>query len=99
MHHNNTNFDSEFNGGNPTQNDQMAFIDYEGDGLWMFGIATHNYEIQDFAISEIIDRDGDLNKLVKRAVMDWGVDPYELWVSPCGREIALLALNGKKIGD
>ena len=28
MHYNNTTFDSEFNGSNPTQNDQMAFIDY-----------------------------------------------------------------------
>ena len=99
MHYNNTNPDSEFNSGYNTQNDQMAFIDYEGDGLWMFGIATPNYEIQDFDIADIIDRDSDLNKLVKRAVMDWGVDPYELWVSPCGREIALLALNGKKIGE
>lgn len=82
-----------------TKNDQMAFIDYEGDGLWMFGIATPDYETQDFSIAEVIDRDSDLNKLVKRAVREWGANPHELWVSPCGREIALLALNGKNIGD
>jgi hypothetical protein len=36
---------------------------------------------------------------VKRAVLDWGVDPTELLVSSCAREIAMLALKGKKIGD
>jgi hypothetical protein len=98
MHYNNYNSDSDYSGSNDTQNDQIPFVDYEGDGLWAFGIlelgADNIPEVR-----ETIDRDSDLNKLVKRAVIDWGVDPTELLVSSCAREIALLALNGKKIGD
>jgi hypothetical protein len=104
MHYDNYNSDdineynSQYNSGFEASTDQVAFVDYEGDGLWAFGIlemdATGKPQIR-----ETIDRDSDLNKLVKRAVMDWGVDPTELLVSSCGREIALLALKGKKIGE
>ena len=74
-------------------------MDYEGDGLWAFGIIGYNADTDSVEIRETLDRDSDLNKLVKRAVLDWGVDPRELLVSSCGREIALLALHGKKIGE
>jgi hypothetical protein len=98
MHYDNYNsYDSNSSGYN-TQNDQVAFIDYEGDGLWAFGILEMGADnIPE--VRETIDRDSDLNKLVKRAVLDWGVDPTELLVSSCAREIAMLALKGKKIGD
>lgn len=80
-----------------TETDQIPFIDYEGMGLWIFGI-HHGASVKpEFETSEIVDRDSDLNKLVGRAVRDWGVDPRELWVSPCAREIAVLALTGMKI--
>jgi hypothetical protein len=97
MHYNNTNsYDSD---NTPSATDQCPFVDYEGNGLWAFGILGYNEDTDAVEIRETIDRDSCLNKLVQRAVLDWGVDPYELWVSPCGREVALLALNGKKIGD
>lgn len=80
-----------------TETDQIAFIDYEGMGLWIFGIHHGGSVKPEFETSEIVDRDSDLTKLVGRAVRDWGVDPRELWVSPCAREIAVLALTGMKI--
>ena len=98
MHYDNYNsYDSNSSGYN-TQNDQVPFVDYEGDGLWAFGILEMGADnIPE--VRETIDRDSDINKLVKRAVLDWGVDPTELLVSSCAREIALMALKGKKIGD
>jgi len=81
-----------------TGSDQIAFIDYEGMGLWIFGIHHGGAEEKpQIETSEIIDRDSDLGILVTRAIYDWGVDPRELWVSPCAREIAVLALTGMKI--
>ena len=99
MHYDNYNSDeNEYNASFGTSTDQIPFVDYEGDGLWAFGILQMDSEGLP-QIRETIDRDSDLNKLVKRAVWDWGVDPHELLVSSCGREIALLALKGKKIGE
>jgi hypothetical protein len=98
MHYNNYNSDSDYNSGYDTQNDQVAFIDYEGNGLWAFGILEMGADnIPE--VRETIDRDSNINTLVKRAIMDWGVDPTELMISPCAREIATMALRDKKIGD
>ena len=104
MHYDNYNSDdtneynSQYNSGFEASTDQVAFIDYEGNGLWAFGIlemgADNTPEVR-----ETIDRDSNINNLVKRAIMDWGVDPTELMVSPCAREIATMALRDKKIGD
>lgn len=98
MHYNHDNsYDSDYS--SPFATDQAPFVDYEGDGLWAFGIMGYNPDTNSVEIRETLDRDSCLNKLVKRAVVDWGVDPRDLLVSSCGREIALLALNGKKIGE
>jgi len=98
MHYNNYNSDSDYNSGYDTQNDQVAFIDYEGNGLWAFGILEMGADnIPE--VRETIDRDSNINTLVKRAIMDWGVDPTELMISHCAREIATMALRDKKIGD
>lgn len=99
MHYNNDNSYDTNDYNSPSATDQCPFVDYEGDGLWAFGIIGYNADTDSVEIQETLDRDSDLNKLVKRAVLDWGVDPRELLVSSCGREIALLALQGKKIGE
>lgn len=81
-----------------TDTDQIAFVDYEGNGLWVFGIHHGGAEEKpQIETSEIIDRDSDLGILVSRAVYDWGVDPRELWVSPCAKELAVLGLTGMKL--
>jgi len=98
MHYDNTDSYDTNDYNSPSATDQVPFVDYEGDGLWAFGMLSVD-EYGKPHINETLDRDGDLNKLVKRAVIDWGVDPRELLVSSCGREIALLALHGKKIGE
>ena len=81
-----------------TETDQIPFIDYEGMGLWIFAI-HHGGENKKPQIetSEIIDRDSDIGILVRRAIFDWGVDPRELWVSPCAKELSVLNLKGMKI--
>jgi len=98
MHYDNTDSYDTNDHNSPSATDQIPFVDYEGDGLWAFGMLSVDEHGKPH-INETLDRDGDLNKLVKRAVIDWGVDPRELLVSSCGREIALLALHGKKIGE
>ena len=102
MHYNNTNSDdmNEYE----TLNDQLPFVDYDSHGLWMFGIMTPDHNSPDgigcgMTVLQTIDRDSDLNKLVKRAVSEWGVEPNELWISPCARELAVMALRGMKIGE
>jgi hypothetical protein len=98
MHYDNTNsYDNDYS--SPSATDQAPFVDYEGNGLWAFGIMGYNADADCIEVQETLDRDSCLNRLVKRAVVDWGVDPRELLVSSCGREIALLALHGKKIGE
>jgi hypothetical protein len=72
--------------------DQMAFIDYEGDGQWIFGIMnprTHT-------ITEVLDADECIHILARRAVDGWGADPDELWLSPCAAILALLG-DGMKV--
>jgi len=72
--------------------DQMAFIDYEGDGQWIFGIMnprTHT-------ITEVLDADTCIHILARRAVEGWGADPDELWLSPCAAILALLG-DGMKV--
>jgi hypothetical protein len=72
--------------------DKMAFIDYEGDGQWIFGIMnprTHT-------ITEVLDADTCIHILARRAVEGWGADPDELWLSPCAAILALLG-DGMKV--
>jgi hypothetical protein len=91
--------DEEFQSSNTGSGDgdQVAFLDYGRDGMWIIGIMNPN-EQGDRRLTEIIDEDSDINTLVKRAVYDWGVDPHELWVSPCAKEIATLTLTtGRRI--
>ena len=77
--------------------DQVAFLDYGFGGSWVVGIMNPHKTGPDRLI-DILDEDVDINSLVKRAVYDWGVDPNELWVSPCAKEVATLALTtGRRI--
>jgi hypothetical protein len=101
MHYDDEQYDTDHenyeDGNTPLPSDQVAFLDYGNDGLWIVGI-MNPHEQGDRRITEIIDEDSDINSLVKRAVYDWGVDPHELWVSPCAKEIATLTLTtGRRI--
>ena len=91
-------YETDYEGENTSlPEDQVAFLDYGRDGMWIIGIMNPN-EQGDRRLTEIIDEDSDINTLVKRAVYDWGVDPTELWVSPCAKEIATLTLTtGRRI--
>jgi hypothetical protein len=66
--------------------DQMAFIDYEGDGRWILGIMNP----QTRAVLDVVDEDECIHTLARRAVDAWGADPEELWLSPCAAILALL---------
>lgn len=66
--------------------DQMAFIDYESDGEWIFGIMNPRTR----TVTEVLDADTCIHTLVRRAVDSWGADPEELWLSPCAAILALL---------
>lgn len=80
-----------------TQDDQVAFLDYGANGLWCVGIMNPNKQGA-ARLVEVIDEDSDINTLVGRAVNDWGVDPRELWVSPCAAAIASLTYTtGRRI--
>lgn len=80
-----------------TQDDQVAFLDYGANGMWCVGIMNPHKQGAERLV-EVIDEDSDINTLVDRAVHDWGVNPRELWVSPCAAEIAKLAhTTGRRI--
>ena len=72
--------------------DQMAFIDYEGDGVWIFGIMNP----KTFTVTDVLDEDTCIHTLARRAVDSWGADPEELWLSPCAAILALLG-DGMKV--
>lgn len=71
-------------------NDQVAFLDYGVDGLWQIGIMCPGKKGTPHRLVEVIDQDPDINTLASRAVNDWGVDPRELWVSPCATTLCKL---------
>lgn len=96
-------YDYEIDGDDDSQtyggevNDQVAFLDYGHGGLWVIGIMNPHVNGPE-RIVDVLDEDSDINTLVKRAVHDWGVDPRELWVSPCAKEVATLTLTtGRRI--
>lgn len=72
--------------------DQMAFIDYEGDGEWIFGIMNP----QTHTVTEVLDADQCIHTLARRAVDTWGANPADLWLSPCAAILALLG-DGMKV--
>lgn len=88
------NFDQVFRGMQESfdNTDQMAFIDYEGDGEWIFGIMNP----QTLTVTEVLDADECIHTLARRAVDSWGADPSELWLSPCAAILALLG-DGMKV--
>jgi hypothetical protein len=69
--------------------DQMAFIDYEGDGKWILGIMNP----QTRTVLDVLDEDECIHTLARRAVDAWGADPTELWLSPCAAILALLGVG------
>ena len=69
--------------------DQMAFIDYEGDGKWILGIMNP----QTRTVLDVLDEDECIHTLARRAVDGWGADPTELWLSPCAAILALLGVG------
>jgi hypothetical protein len=73
--------------------DQHAVIDYLDNGLWGLCI-TSRETARAGSVDEIIDTDEDLNNLIIRSVRTWGVDPTELWVSECARELVHYNLSG-----
>lgn len=89
-------YDYEIDGDDDSQtyggevNDQVAFLDYGHGGLWVIGIMCPGKNGAPHRLVEVIDQDPDINTLASRAVNDWGVDPYELWVSPCATTLCKL---------
>jgi len=73
--------------------DQMAFIDYEGDGKWILGIMNP----QSRTVTEVLDADECIHTLARRAIDSWGADPEELWLSPCAAVLALLMGVGMEV--
>lgn len=73
--------------------DQMAFIDYEGEGEWIFGIMNPRTR----TVTEVLDADECIHTLARRAVDSWGVDPDTLWLSPCAAVLALLMGVGMEV--
>lgn len=59
--------------------DQIGFIDYESDGLWVFGIMNPKTK----EILDVLDTDEDINTLVHRATETWGAAPEEIQLSDC----------------
>lgn len=78
---------------NKFSNDQHAVIDYLDNGLWGLCIASRE-TARAGTVDEIIDTDEDLNNLIIRSVRTWGVDPHELWVSECARELVKHNISG-----
>ena len=73
--------------------DQHAVIDYICDGLWGLCVTSRN-TARAGMVDEIIDTDEDLNNLIIRSVRTWGVNPRELWVSECARELVAYNISG-----
>jgi len=78
---------------NDNFSDQHAVIDYLDNGFWGLCI-TSRETARAGSVDEIIDTDEDLNNLIIRSVRTWGVDPTELWVSECARELVHYNLSG-----
>lgn len=78
---------------NQFSDDQHAIIDYIDNGLWGLCLTTRE-TARTGSVDEILDTDEDLNSLITRSVRTWGVDPRELWVSECARELVSYNLSG-----
>lgn len=98
MHDDDDQYETDYEGENSSvPEDQVAFLDYGRGGKWIVGIMNPNKQGNQ-RLTEIIDEDSDINTLVQRAVYDWGVDPNELWVSPCAAEVATMThTTGRRI--
>lgn len=77
-------------------NNFCAFVDYEGDGVWYLGIMDMSNPHKP-VVADILDRDEEIHTLVRRAVYQWGVAIEELWVSPCGTMLGMLAGSGMAV--
>jgi len=73
--------------------DQMAFIDYDGNGEWIFGVMNP----QTLKVTEVLDASECIHTLARRAVDSWGADPDTLWLSPCAAVLALLMGVGMEV--
>lgn len=82
------NWDADEHQDSTTSNPRVAyFIDYGGDGVWVWGLM----EPQTRRVLNLYDEDTDIHTLVNRAIREHGIHPRELWLSPCGAALATLA--------
>lgn len=68
----------------------IAFVDYDADGLWMFGYVHFN---KNKKITPI-DRDEDIEVLIKRVVYFWNIEPNDLWISETASFISAIKMSG-----
>ena len=76
-------------------NSPIAFIDYDSDGLWMFGYVLFDKN-KNKKITPI-DRDTDIEILVKRVVYFWNIEPNDLWISETASFISAIKMSGMSV--
>jgi len=79
-----------------SNNSSIAFIDYDDEGSWLFGYVQF---ATDGGIKKItpIDRDEDIEILVKRAVYFWNIEPNDLWISETASLLSAMKMSGKGV--
>lgn len=72
------------------------FVDYADNGKWILGCVAEGDSVT-MENATVLDTDTDINKIVRRAVFSWDIPVYELWLSPCATEVAVLMSYGLQI--
>ena len=71
----------------------VPYIDYDGDGLWVFGLLR--FDKNRNKNFEPLEKGDDIEELVQRIVEVWNIEATKLWVCELGTYILQSEVSGK----
>lgn len=71
----------------------VPYIDYDGDGFWVFGFLK--FDKNRNKKFEPLEKGDDIEELIQRVVATWNIEAGKLWVCELGTYILQSEVSGK----